>query len=85
MTRFKLGRTEEAIAAVQRAMAIRPSGYGYHFALGVMLKTQGDLNGALREFQVELATNPGAQAAAEQVKEIKNQLKPDSGAEARHP
>ena len=85
MTRFKLGRTEEAIAAVQRAMAIRPSGYGYHFALGVMLKTQGDLNGALREFQVELATDPGAQAAAEQVKEIKNQLKPDSGAEARHP
>ena len=85
MTRFKLGRTGEAIATVQQAIAIRPTGYGYHFALGVMLKTQGDLNGALREFQVELATNPGAQAAAEQVKEIKNQLRPDSGAGAKHP
>ncbi len=85
MTRFKLGRTGEAIATVQQAIAIRPTGYGYHFALGVMLKTQGDLNGALREFQVELATNPGAEAAAEQVKEIKNQLKLDSGGGARHP
>jgi hypothetical protein len=85
MTRFKLGRTGEAIAAVRQAIAIRPSGYGYHFALGAMLKTQGDLNGALREFQVELATNPRAQAAAEQIGEISNQVKPDSGAEARQP
>jgi spermidine synthase len=74
LTRFKMGRTGEAIAAVQQAVAIRPNGYGYHFALGVMLKTQGDLTGALREFQTELANNPGEQAAAEQVKEIEMKL-----------
>ena len=49
-------------------------GYAYHFALGVMLKTQGDLAGALREFKEELANNPGEQAAAAQVKEIENQV-----------
>jgi tetratricopeptide (TPR) repeat protein len=85
MTRFKLGRTGEAIAAVQQAIAIRPTGYGYHFALGVMLKTQGDLNGALREFRMELNNNPGGQAAAGQIKEIMSQLKSDAGAEARNP
>jgi spermidine synthase len=75
MTRFKMGRTGEAIAAVQHAIAIRPGGYGYHFALGVFLKTQGDLNGALREFQAELVNNPGEAAAAEQAKEIEMKSK----------
>lgn len=85
MTRFKMGRTGEAIALVQQAIAIRPNGYGYHFALGVMLKTQGDLNGALREFKAELANNPGEQAAAEQVKEIENPLKGNSASGAGRP
>jgi hypothetical protein len=40
----------------------------------MMLKTQGDLAGALQEFNEELANNPGEQAAAAQVKEIKSQL-----------
>ncbi len=74
LTRFKMGRTGEAITAVQHAIAMRPNGYGYHFALGVMLNTQGDLNGALPEFQAELANNPGEQAAAEQIKEIEMKL-----------
>jgi hypothetical protein len=40
-----------------------------------MLKAQGDLAGALREFQEELAVNPAQQAAATQIKEIQKQLR----------
>ena len=75
MTRFKSGRTAEAIDTVRVAIAIRPTGFGYHFALGMMLKTQGDLPGAVREFETELANYPGQQAAAAQVREIESQLK----------
>jgi len=74
MTRFKSGRTAEAIECVRLAIAIRPTGFGYHFALGVMLKTQGDLTGALREFREELANNPGEQVAAAQIREVEGQL-----------
>jgi tetratricopeptide (TPR) repeat protein len=79
MTRFKSGRTAEAIASVRQAIAIRPMGFAYHFALGVMLKTQGDLTGALREFKLELANNPGEQAATAQVREVESQLQAHSG------
>jgi hypothetical protein len=82
LTHFRMGRAEEAIADVRQAIAIRPNGSGYHFELGVMLKTQHDLKGALREFQTELANNPEERAAAEQVTEIENSLRenPASGA-----
>jgi hypothetical protein len=39
-----------------------------------MLKTEGDLPGALQEFKAELAINPGQQGAAEQAHEIETQL-----------
>jgi tetratricopeptide (TPR) repeat protein len=75
MTQLKSGRTDEAIAAARRAIALNPSGFAYHFALGVMLKAQGDFAGALREFKEELAVNPGQQAAAVQIKEIEKHLR----------
>jgi hypothetical protein len=59
---------------VQQAIAFNPTGFAYHFALGVMLKTRGDLTGALQEFKEELAINPGQKAAAAQIKEIENRL-----------
>jgi hypothetical protein len=59
---------------VRQAIAIRPNGFAYHFALGVMLKTQGDLVGALRELREELENYPGEQSAAAQMMEIENQL-----------
>jgi hypothetical protein len=39
-----------------------------------MLKTQGDMAGALREFRAELANNPSQQAAIGQVTEVEGQL-----------
>ena len=40
-----------------------------------MLKSQGDIPGALREFKEELAVNPEQQAAVAQIKEIEKQLR----------
>jgi tetratricopeptide (TPR) repeat protein len=75
MTWFKAGQPHRAIASVQHAIAINHRGFAYHFALGVMLKTQGDLTGALREFKEELAVDPEQQAVAAQVKEIEDRLR----------
>lgn len=74
MTRFKSGGTAEAIVCLRQAIALKPHGFVYHLALGMMLKTQGDLNGALQEFKAELANNPGEQAAAAQVTEIESSM-----------
>jgi len=74
VTRFKMGRTAEAIPAVRQAIAILPTGYGYHFALGMMLKTAGDLTGALREMQIEHANYPAESTAAAQILDLERQL-----------
>ena len=79
MTRFKSGRTADAIPPLRQAIAIRPTGFAYHFALGMMLKTQGDLRGALREFEAELANYPEEQAAAAQVREVESRLQANPG------
>ncbi len=74
MTCFKSGRVDEGMACVRLAIAMRPNRYGYHFALGVMLKTQGDMADALLEFKEELANHPEEKAAAAQMKEIESQF-----------
>jgi Tfp pilus assembly protein PilF len=74
LTRFKSGRTAEGIACERQAIAIRSNGFVYHFALGMMLKTRGDLAGALQEFKQELAVNPGEPAAVAQIKEIEGRM-----------
>ncbi len=70
MAQFKSGRTGEAIACLRHAIAIHPGGFAYHLALGMMLKTQGDLTGAVQEFKAELANTPGEPAATAQIEAI---------------
>lgn len=74
LTRLRMGRDQEAEAAIRRAIQIRPDGYGYHFALGVVLKTRGDLSGALEQFRAELASHPQQWAARQQVAEIQARM-----------
>jgi tetratricopeptide (TPR) repeat protein len=69
-----MGRDQEAEAAIRRAIQIRPDGYGYHFALGVVLKTRGDLSAALEQFRAELASYPQQWAARQQVAEIQARM-----------
>jgi hypothetical protein len=60
---------------MRQAIQIWPTGKGYHFALGMMLKTRGDLRAALNEFEIELVNFPSETAAREQVTEIEERLK----------
>ena len=84
MARFKLGRAEEAAAAIRRAIRIRPQAFGYHFALGIVLKTRGDLSGALQQFREELVLNPEETAAREQMEEIRRVLQNEPGGRREH-
>jgi protein O-mannosyl-transferase len=74
LARFKQNDVPGGIANLQTAIRLRANGYAYHFALGMMLKTQGDLPDALREFQTELANYPTEAAAAAQVKDLQAKL-----------
>jgi tetratricopeptide (TPR) repeat protein len=75
LTELKMNRLDYAAAAIRRAIAIQPDGYPYHFALGIVLKQQGDLAGALAQFQAELEMRPTQSAAREQITEIEASLK----------
>ena len=70
LTKLKMGDVNAAAANVQRAVTIRPDADHYHFALGVILKLQGNLPGALSEFHQEMDLDPANTSAREQAEEI---------------
>ena len=70
LTKLKLGDINAAAANVQRAVMIRPDADHYHFALGVILKLQGNLPAALSEFHQELDLDPTNTSARQQAEEI---------------
>jgi len=49
---------------------IRPDAVHYHFALGVILKVQGNLPAALSEFHQEMDLDPDNTSARQQAEEI---------------
>jgi tetratricopeptide (TPR) repeat protein len=70
LTKLKLGDINSAAANVQRAVTIRPDADNYHFALGVIMKLQGNLTGALSEFRQEMDLNPENISARQQASEV---------------
>jgi tetratricopeptide (TPR) repeat protein len=70
LTKLKMGDINAAAANVQRAVIIRPDADNYHFALGVIMKLQGNLTGALSEFHQEMEINPENASARQQAEEI---------------
>ncbi len=75
LTRMKMGRLNEAAPLIRHAIEAAPEGAPvYHFALGLVLKAQGDLRGALEEFKTELLVDPEEQAARDQIIEIETRL-----------
>ncbi len=74
LTHFKMSRLDEAAAELRQAIRIHPDASGYHFALGVVLKMQGNLAGALEEFKAELVNNPKEQAARDQIAEVEMRM-----------
>jgi Flp pilus assembly protein TadD len=57
-TLLELGRADEAETVLRRAIALRQDAPNQHFILGTILKQKGDLDGAIREFKLELSFNP---------------------------
>ncbi len=74
LTDFKLNRMHEAEANLRRAIVLAPVAPNYHFALGMVLKVNGNWSGAMAEFTRELEMNPGHQAAAQQAAEIQRKV-----------
>jgi hypothetical protein len=78
LAELKLGRNHEAEVALRRAIALQPDGFGYHFALGMVLKSRGELAQALDEFQVELHRHPENNATQEEIDQVRTLLKKGS-------
>jgi hypothetical protein len=74
LTDFKLNRMDEAEANLRRAISLAPSVPNSHFALGIVLKVKGNWPGAMAEFSKELEIDPGHQAAAQQLAEMRRQI-----------
>jgi hypothetical protein len=75
LTRMKLGRLRDAESLIRHAIEAAPEGAPvYHFALGVVLKAEGDLQGARDEFRAELSVDPDERAAYDQVAEVERLL-----------
>jgi hypothetical protein len=65
-TLLEVGRVDEAESVLRRAIELRSEAPNQHYALGTILKKKGDLDGALKEFKLELSFNPNhAQARQE--------------------
>jgi hypothetical protein len=71
---LKLNRMDEAEASLRRATVLAPTAPNYHFALGMVLKVEGNWPGAMAEFTRELELNPGHHAAAQQAAEVQRQM-----------
>jgi tetratricopeptide (TPR) repeat protein len=74
MTFFRTGRRAQAIDSIRRAIALNPQGQGYHFALAIILKEDGDLNGARSEFQAELKRDPNQQESINQLRILEQEM-----------
>jgi protein O-mannosyl-transferase len=74
LTWLKLGRCDEAEKAIRRAVQLNPNGLGYHFAMGMVLKLDGNLEGALQEFRRELSNFPEESGAMQQIQSIRAEL-----------
>lgn len=70
LAQLKMHDVDAAAANVQRAVTNRPDAAHYHFALGVILKLQGNLPAALSEFRQEIDLDPGNTSARQQAEEI---------------
>jgi len=72
-TYIKEGRLYEAATALREGIKISPAAPEYHFSLGIVLKLQNDLAGALEQFKAETQIQPDPISTA-QIAEISAKL-----------
>jgi Flp pilus assembly protein TadD len=58
----KMGRLDDAVVEVQKAIALSPSSAGYSYNLGFALELRGDLAGAVEAFQKSVELSEGKDA-----------------------
>ncbi|MDX6384004.1 MAG: protein O-mannosyl-transferase, partial [Blastocatellia bacterium] len=72
-TLLEMGRNSEAESTLRQAIALKSDAPNQHFALGTILRDRKDLEGALREFRLELTFNPGNQQARQAISDLEAQ------------
>jgi len=66
-----MGDTEDGLRNLHHALEIQPTVRGAHTYEGILALKQGDLSGAEKEFQVELANDPNYQMAIAEMGEVR--------------
>ena len=67
---WRQGRAEEAVPYLEQAIQIRPQAPGYHFALGMIRRTQNNIPAAKAELSLELQYNPENVVARQQLQSL---------------
>ncbi|MCP9883869.1 tetratricopeptide repeat protein [Synechococcus sp. ATX 2A4] len=70
----RLGRAEEALQLLERALELNPQLTAAHTNRGVLLQLQGDLEGASGCYRQALSLDPGFQQAADNLAQVADQL-----------
>ncbi len=74
---FLMGRYEDSIRDVERALALEPRHFGALSGMGLILSELGEDEQALEWFERALAVNPHLQGIRERVRAIKAKLRGD--------
>jgi tetratricopeptide (TPR) repeat protein len=72
-TLLEMGRPDEAEAALRQAITLRNDAPNQHYALGTIFKGREDLDGAMREFRLELTFNPNHAQVRQALAELEGQ------------
>jgi protein O-mannosyl-transferase len=75
LTRFQMGQPDAAVALIRRAIQIQPRGLQYHYALGMVYKSQAEFARSLEEFRAELVNDPDQEDARKQIVEISSKVR----------
>src|SRR5579863_9665800 len=66
-----MGATEDGLRNLHHALELQPTVRGAHTYEGILALKQGDLNGAEKDFQAELANDPNYQMAIAEMGEVR--------------
>jgi tetratricopeptide (TPR) repeat protein len=66
-----MGNTEDGLRNLHHALELQPTVRGAHTYEGILALKQGDLNGAEKDFQAELANDPNYQMAIAEMGEVR--------------
>jgi Tfp pilus assembly protein PilF len=64
LSQYAQGKMPQAEGTLRSATALQPKGFGYHLALGAVLRYQGNLSDSKKQLELELQLGPDQQASA---------------------